>query len=359
MNLHDIANFRLISQQVTATEFKTAGEIVRWMGAMQAQDYPMARWAIGIRLPGSTNLNIEDSLNRGEILRAHVLRGTWHFVVPEDILWMMNLTAPQMKSSLAFRHRQLELSGDMLMKSMTVVEKAFSRNDHLFRDELVGEFKKAGIPVDNNRASHLLFWAELEGLVCSGPIINNKQCYTILEHYKLKTPKLSKEEALAKLAGKYFHSHFPATLQDFSWWSGLNLTDARLGLELNKAGLISETVGSLTFWFPADFSSPDDNPGSVYLLPAYDEFIISYKTREAALAAGHQKKVISSNGIFRPVIVVNGQVSGLWKRTISNNKVIIEAEYYRSHNKKELNSLLQASVNFGHFLEKESEFKSN
>ncbi len=241
MNFTEIANIRLTSQQISSTKLKSVKEIVGWMGAIQAQDYAMAKWAIGIRFPDSTDKLVETAINNGEIIRTHLLRPTWHFVSADDIYWMIDLTAPQIKASLRSRHKELELSENIFMKP----------------------------------------------------------------------EPLTKEEALEKLARRYFSSCCPATLQDFAWWSGLSLIDARIALEMVKADLVSEMIDSQTYW-----------------LPAYDEFLISYKNRTASFLYVNDNKVISSNGIFRPVIVVNGQVAGIWKRTIKNDEVIVKSELF-------------------------------
>ena len=168
---------------------------------------------------------------------------------------------------------------------------------------------------------------------------------------------LNKEEALAKLAKKYFLSHCPATLQDFIWWSGLSVTDAKIALELIKRELIQEAIESQTYWLTSSFSVPKTNNKSCYLLPAFDEFMISYKDRSASLNFKHHGKSISSNGIFRPVILMNGQVKGLWKRTIKHDKVIVEPEFFQPNNKTEFKLLKKASENFGNFLGKKIEVK--
>jgi len=355
MKLTDIANIRLHSQQIANTKFKTAKDLVKWMGAMQAQDYYMAKWAIGVRLPGSTDTQIQTALDKGQIIRTHLLRPTWHFVSPEDIYWILELTAPQIKASAKSRDKELELTEKIYTKSNTIIQKALRDGKHLTREELIAGLAKAKIATDNSRSSHLLLRAELEGIICSGAAKGKNRTYALLENVVPKIKPLSKDEALAKLAKKYFSSHCPATLQDFIWWSGLSVANARHALEMIKSDFVSETVGSQTYWLINSFSIPATAAKSCYLLPAYDEFMISYKDRSASLNFENQKKSISINGIFNPIIVINGQVTGLWKRTIKNDKVIIETEFFRPHNKTELNLIKKASAPFGHFLEKKIE----
>jgi len=355
MNLTEIANSRLISQQIAGTKFKTAKQIVSWMGAMQAQDYAMVKWALGVRLPNSTEQTIQAAVDKGEIIRTHLLRPTWHLVSADDIYWMLELTAPQFKIPFKSRHKELGITSAILTKSNSILEKALRGGRHLIREEILAEYTKAKIATDENRASHLLGWAESEGIICSGAEKNGKQTYALLEERVPKTPSLTKEETLAKLAKRYFTSHCPATLQDFIWWSGLSAGDARLALELVKSDFTLETFDSNTYLLPHSFSSIKTEQESTYLLPAFDEFVISYKDRSAILPFENQKQTISSNGIFWPIVVVNGQVKGTWKRTIKKDKVILEVQLFIKLTKSLKNSIEKASEQFGNYLEKKTE----
>jgi len=234
MHFKNISHIRLITQQIEATKFTTPREIVSWMGAMQSQDYNMAKWAIGLRLPGTIDATIEDAFNKGEILRTHVLRPTWHFVAAEDIYWMLELTSPQMNSLLKSRQKQLELTKTIFAKSNSIIETAVSGGKHLTREELMILLKKARIALTHERCYHLMYQAELNGIVCSGNMKGKNQTYALLEERVKKTKQIAREEALAKLAIRYFTSHCPATVEDFIWWSGLNITDGKHALEMVK-----------------------------------------------------------------------------------------------------------------------------
>jgi hypothetical protein len=352
MNLTDIAAIRLASQQIAETKFKGAKELVGWMGAMQAQDYAMVKWAMGVRLPGATEQDIEAALSNGEIIRIHLLRPTWHVVSSEDIHWLLDLTAPRLKASLKTRHRQLELSEAILNKSNAIFEEALSGGKHLTREELTAELKKANIATDNNRLSHLLYWAELEGLLCSGGTKEGKTTHALLQERVPKTKSLTREEALATLAQRYFTSHGPATLQDFVWWSGLSVGEARQGLEMVKAAFSSETVDSQTYWLTPSTAISKRDEESAFLLPAFDEFIISYKDRRASLPLENHKKSVSDNGIFWPIIVVNGQVMGNWKRTVKKDKVLVETKFFQQPDTITRGRVEKAAMPFSNFLGK-------
>ncbi len=326
MTLNEISNVRLLNQKIVGSGFRSPDEIVRWMGAMQAQDFSMAKWALGLRLVNSTEKNITDAFNKGEILRTHLMRPTWHFVSPDDIYWLLKLTAPQIKTSLKTRHRNLELSEEIVRKSLKLIEKVLYKENNKTREELNSVLNKEKIRTDENRLSHILLLAELEGVICSGAVRGNKITYSLLSERVSEKITFTREESLAELACRYFSSHYPATLSDYSWWSGLSLSDARKGLELVRDDFHFENIDQEKYWLPNSFSAVESLDPTVVLLPAYDEFLISYRNRKAALSLMDQKRVVSTNGIFWPTIVNNGQVTGLWKKSTRNNTVLVEAD---------------------------------
>ncbi len=359
MNQSEISNIRLHNQQIAATNLKTPKELAGWMGAMQAQDFNQAKWAIGVRLPHLTEAQIELAFNNGEIIRTHLMRPTWHFVSADDIYWMLELTSPQTKAATKARHRDLELTESILKKSREILIKTLEGNQSFTLEELKSYFKLGGVNTDEQRLYHILMEAEIDSVICSGAMQGKKQTYALLEERVPAKRTLNKDESLALLAKKYFTSHGPATLPDFLWWSGLPVADARSALEMNKPTLISETIDFETYWFAEPVSKPASPTNSVYLLPAFDEYLISYKNRSAAITIDHHKKAISNNGIFRPIIVVNGQISGLWKRTIKKDLVLIELDHFRAHNKTEESLILKAAESFGQFSGKKTELKLN
>ncbi len=355
MNMTDIAKMRLVSQQLVETPFTTVKNLVSWMGAMQAQDYAMVKWALGVRLPGSTDQGIEAAINTGDIIRTHVLRPTWHVVSAADVRWMLALTAPRIKASLRSRHKALELSEPVVLKSHAVIEHALRDGVHLTREEMIAELENAHILTGANRASHLLLRAELDGIVCSGVTQGGKYTYALLEERVPTTHPLSKEEALATLARTYFTSHGPAMIQDFAWWSGLPVSDAKRAVDMIASDVLSETIDAHTYWWSRSLSMPAFKQDIVSLLPAFDEFLISYKDRSASLPFQHHTRTVSNNGIFRPVIAVNGQVIGIWKRTTKRDIVVVETALFTQPDTAIMGFLEHAALQFGQFLEKQAE----
>jgi hypothetical protein len=350
MNFSDIVKHRLVNQQIADKKFQSAQKLLEWMGAMQAQDYNMVKWGIGARIPNSLHTQILDEFNKGKILRTHLMRPTWHMVSSNDIYWMLQLTVPQIKTVTKTRHKDLGLTHEVINKSLNIIEKSLEREGHLTREELIGELTRAKIQTDNNRASHIMLCAEMEKLVCSGPVKNEKQTYALLEKRVEKRISLYPDEALCNLAAKYFQSHGPASIDDFVWWSGLKVADAKKGLEMNKKDLSFEKIKQETYWFKESQPILDFSLNSVYLLPAFDEYIISYRHRHAAVVFEDSRKVMSSNGIFRPIIVINGQVSGVWKREIRRDKVLIEIDLFDAFNDETILRVKEQVEQFASFV---------
>ena len=353
----DIALSRLVNQQIATSKFSSLKEIAGWMGALQAQDFAMSKWAFGVRLPWSTEKTVNEAVSSGEIIRTHLLRPTWHFVSADNIRWMLELTASRIRASMKSRHRELELDDQLLSKCNSLIYK-WLNGKSLTREELLSSFKNAGIRVDNNRASHILAWSELSSVICSGATDGKKHTYALLDDRVPGKSTLSREEALAKLAEIYFRSHGPATIKDFEWWSGLTSAEARKALESVRSELSTLTVDSYKYWFREYFDIPENNQ-SAFLLPAYDEFIISYIDRSASLEIRNHRRAVSENGLFRPVIVSGGKVVGLWKRTIKKETGIVETEFFQKPKRNLMKQVERCVEEFGKFLGKETKISEN
>jgi hypothetical protein len=352
----DISSIRLINQQIAGSQFGKVQDLVGWMGAMQAQDFNMLKWAVGIRIPESTNQAFLEAFNQGKVIRTHLLRPTWHLVSSNDFYWMLDLTSPHLKIMLRRRLRELELTQPILNKSKSIIEKILGNGNFLTREEIMVQLENSGISTTGQRAPHILMDCELDGMICSGPLKEKKQTYALAEERVSVKNLLSREESLFELAHRYFTSHGPASLQDFIWWSGLPVRDARKALEMIKPDFASIESESQIYWFSEKTTGSEITiPDSAFIIPAFDEFIISYRDRSDAMLAEHHKKAISNNGVFRPTVVVNGKVVGIWRSNKKRNKVVIETEYFHKVNKKEENLVREASEKYGRFLDQDIE----
>jgi hypothetical protein len=358
LNPADIALHRLVSQNLVGSSLTTPREVVASMAAMQAQDFPMAKWAVGVRLPRSTEQDIEAAIAKGAIIRTHLLRPTWHFVSSEDIYWLLDLSAAHLRAVQSSREKQLGLTSEVFSNSNGVIEKALADGRPRTREELINALNLAGIPTDENRASHLLGRAELEKIICSGPTQNNKPTYTLLSLWVPQVRNLSHEEALAVLARRYFTSRSPASIQDFSWWSGLPAREAALALELVKADFISESVEGRTYWLKPGMEIKNPSLNWAFLLPNFDEFTLSYAVRSASIDVPLEQhmKQISDRGVFRPIVVINGQVQGTWKRTIKKDLVSVEIRLFSPLGSEVEMLINQAAEQYASFLTKKLSF---
>jgi hypothetical protein len=278
MKTSDIIHQRLINQQIAGTTLKKPQEIVAWLGAMQAQEYAMARWGIGLRLPGSNDAEVEKACNEGAILRTHLLRPTWHFVTPEDIRWMLVLTAPRIYALSSFMFRKLELDDRTFKRSSAVLEKTLRDGKHLTRLELNTALARAKIKADGPRLGYIMMRAELEGIICSGPRKGKQFTYALLEERVPTFKPIDKEESLVRLAHRYFTSRGPATLQDFATWSGLTVKDAKAGMNALDRNFIHEVLDGKEYIFLPSQKNVK-NPQTTFLMGDYDEYGMGYKDR--------------------------------------------------------------------------------
>jgi hypothetical protein len=290
----DIARQRLRNQLITDTTLKIPGDVVTWLGAVQAQDYAGAKWALGLRLQGATEDAIEQAFTEGGILRTHLMRPTWHFVTPADIRWLLSLKAPRVHAVNASMYRKLELDSAIFERSNAALAKALQGGQHLTRDELRGVLQKAGIKTDAEfRMGYLMMRAELDGIVCSGPRRGKQFTYALLDERAPDAKTLESEEALAELTRHFFSSRGPATVQDFAKWSGLTVADARRGLETVKAQFRHEAVGGQTYWFSSSKQAVKDESPTAHLLSIYDEYISGYKDRSAIIEESYASYLVA------------------------------------------------------------------
>ncbi len=344
----DIISLRLASQALTGRKLNTPEEIVSLFGAVQAQDYPASKYSLGIRIKNSTDSLIEKAFNEGKILRTHVMRPTWHFVLPEDIVWLQELTSARVKTQMASYNRKLELTDKVFAKSTGIIIKSLEKGNYLSRQQLKKELEKAGINTDVQRLAHIVSWPELDGLICSGPKIGSQLTYALVSERAPTAKKLSREESLARLTFKYFSSHGPAQVQDFSWWSGLSKNEILEGLDLNKERLAQETIDGKNYWY-----SPDTKVAKTekaHMLSIYDEFTIAYKDRTALGGERYVEKMLSSGNALTAVIVINGMIIGNWKRALKKDTAEVTLNLYRELNKKENNLLQKATDEYSAFL---------
>jgi hypothetical protein len=318
-----------------------AADVVSWLGAVQAQDYGAAKWALALRMRGAAVDAIERALDDGRIVRTHLMRPTWHFVAAADIKWLLDLTAPRVRLSLGFGRKYYGLTDAVYRRANRVIERALEREECLTRPELADRLARAGISATGVPLALIAMSAELDGVVCSGPRRGKQSTYMLLARRVPQTRALPRDHALAELTMRYFRSHGPATVRDYVWWSGLTTADAKRGLDI--VGARSEAIGGLTYW-RIGARRPSRAPrAAVHLLPVYDEYLVAYRD----LVAVPRGKAFW--GVLPQAVVSDGQVIGVWKVARAKGKATIAIDLERKLSREERQQLDRAIDRYSRF----------
>lgn len=342
-----ISSRRLRQQRLAHDRLGSAAEVVSWLGAVQAQDFHGAKWALALRMRDATDASIEDAFNDGEILRTHVLRPTWHFVTPKDIRWLVELTAPRVKAANASMQRKLQHDIRTLSRSNQILAKALSGRNYLTRAELAKELAGAGMKAEGLRLIYLIMHAELDGITCSGPRRGKQFTYALLDERAPPAKSLDRDEALGKLARLYFIGHGPATVHDFRWWSGLTVNDAKAGLEQASSELGSEEIGGKTYWASAQMERDAAHATRALLLPVFDELHVGYESFGVSRMGGAQNRKLMK---FNSPVLVGARVVGSWKRELKKDAVAIDVAAFAKLQTAEIEAINAAAQRYAKFI---------
>ena len=352
MNLADITRQRLANQHLVLQRFGKPSDVVAKLGAIQAQDYAGAKWAVAQRSRGAVDATVEQALIDGSIIRTHVLRPTWHFVAPADIRWLLALTAPRVKAAIAFQTRWLGLDKAAFRGSGRALTRALRGGKALTRAELSQVLAQAGLPVaGEQRMGNFLMHAELEGIVCSGARRGKQFTYVLLDERVPATVPVERDEALLRLTNIYFATRGPATPADFAWWSGLTVADAKKGIDLAGPTLERATVEGRTYWYGAGAPIEVRSSHTARLLSNFDEYAVAYRDR-SALAQRLKKSGVEvrNDKSLANIVVIAGQLVGTWKRTFYNNAAIVEVNLLTDVSRTERKAIATAAEEYGDFL---------
>lgn len=342
-----IALRRLNQQRLASSPGATPDEVVAWLGAVQAQDFAGAKWALGLRMRNATDAAIERAFADGTILRTHVMRPTWHFVTPATIRWMLELTAARVNAVNAYVYRQVGLDDALFGRANAIIADALQGGQQLTRAQLGTTLAHAGIEAEGLRLGCLLQRAELDAVVCSGPRRGKQFTYMLLEERAPRTRTLARDEALAELTRLYFTGHGPATVRDFAWWSGLTVADAKAGLALAGSGLTKQELDGETYWFSESLPPPADPFSRAFLLPTYDEFLVGFAAFDRARRGA---RGADASPRFDSAIVIGGRVVGSWRRTFERGEVVVEVMPFGRLSSAEDAAIASATRRYGEFL---------
>lgn len=345
----EIVSTRLSNHYLTDNKFDNAQEALEYFGGMQSQDFPAAKWSLGIRLKNSNNIDIEKAYDEGIILRTHMMRPTWHFVAPSDIRWIQKLTSARVKVMIGHYNRRLELTDQVFAKSNMVIAKALQNHNYLTRQELKRVLGDVGITTDIQRLAHLIIWAELDGIITSGPMRGKQFTYALVKDRVPYTKNVEKEEALSILTYKYFRSHGPAQVKDLAWWSGFRINDINEGIKIVGSRLSNINLNGKTYWFSKDTKILENKIRNVFLLSVYDEYFISYTDRSDILKDEYRNVLPIGNALVTSLIIIDGKVEGTWKRKIRKNHVEFRINPFKKLNTRVKEAIEEETEKYAEF----------
>jgi hypothetical protein len=337
---------RYHTHRFAAPLFLTPTAVVAHFAAVQGQDFLPAMWALGLRTAGATEASVEQAINDRQLVRTWPLRNTVHFVTAEDVRWLLELSAPRALKDNA-RRRELELDEAVFAQSRRVIERELQDGQPRSRPALRQALDDAGISTAGQRGIHIMGRLAQEGLICIGPRAGKQQTFVLLDAWLPPARPRTRDEALAELARRYFAGHGPATLKDYSWWSGLAAAEARAGLAMARPYLAQEAIGGETYWFDPAAPVGEIPSPAAHLLPFVDEYLVAYKDRSAVLPAVYNEMVDSGGVIFHQPILMDGLVVGIWTRTMKKEQVVIETKLFRPLSDAEQAALNSAGARLG------------
>jgi hypothetical protein len=343
----------MLNQRLWGTPLGTLEEVVRRFAALQAQDFLVAKWSVAQRAAGATNGTMDQAFDDGAIIRTHLLRPTWHFVLPEDIRWMLDVTAPRVNALNAHPYRRLELDVPLFAKTNGLIAKALKDGEQLTRKELAALLVRAGIDASGQRLAYILMRAELDGVICSGARRGKQHTYASLAKRAPRGRTLDRDGGLAELTKRYFTSRGPATLKDYARWSSLTVAEARTGLDAVRSELENEDVDGRTYWFASPGESPNGPEPSraIDLIQGLDEYVMSYsESRDVLLGRFATDATARVAIVFNHVVLLDGQVIGQWRPVSGKDSVVIETSMNRPLRRAEAQALQAASLRYGRFI---------
>ena len=321
--LNDLISIRKAGLYLTSQPVQEPKALVHSLGAIQAQHLDMSIWALGLRLSesGLTRGDLEAAIEKGKVLRTHILRPTWHWVASEDLFWMLELTAPSIRSTLFSRDKHLGIEAKEYIRSDKVICRVLEEQGYLSKQSLSDAIASKGMPMDEYRSNHYIMHAELSGLICSGPLQQGKHTYRLAQEAigvdMDKALHLKKDlvgiKAVAELARRYFQTRGPATIEDFKWWSGLNVTAIKAAIKTLEPNLETYKEAGKDYYYYSTNLDEGLSQQQIQFLPAFDEYLISFKDRTSILEDKYMRQVITANGMFRPFIIESGKVIGIWQ----------------------------------------------
>lgn len=323
----DLLRLRRLAQAIDGPREPDPASVARRLLALQGQDFAAGCWALALRTTGATQSDVLAALDAGLVIRSWPMRGTLHFVPPEDLRWMLSVTTDRIVAGLARRQRQLELTAADFARAADVVTAALTGGGSIGRAELMQLWEGAGLTTTGQRGYHLIYFLAQTGLLCWGPVVrsangNPTQALVLLDEWAPPPRALEPDEAAARFLLRYLEGHGPATVKDFVWWTKGTVALAKTARSVLGDALTTLEVDGVEYLLTAELadravSAPPtrSEKDAVHLLPAFDEYLLGYQDRTPILDDEHWELIVpGNNGIFQPIIVAAGRVVGTWRR---------------------------------------------
>ena len=323
---------RLLNQQLAAPIFHDPTEVVEYMGAMQAQEYRMMRWAVAMRTRRPSHSAFKKAFDSGQIIRLHLMRGTWQLVAAKDYWMMLDLCAPKAIAVTKgwMSSNRISIPNEELMRVREILTRTAADGGSVTKEDFVKALAEKDIRMDDHRLSYHIRMAEMAGTLCSGELLPMKATYALTAHKVEPRTAMDRDEALMRFTHKYFQSRQPATLEDFVWWSGLNISDCRRGIELLGDSIHTEKWKGRIFYMTDQCRTRGCRKGKFLLIPPYDEYLISYKSRDIVLPPEHKHRAHNNSGIFQPIAAFDGTICGNWSPFKEECQVSFFTDGYRA-----------------------------
>jgi hypothetical protein len=341
----------MAAQHIGAREFTAPVDLVRWMLALQGQEYAGVRWSVGLRCPAATEADIRSALDAGEIVRSWPLRGTLHLVAADDLGWMLSLTAPRMAAAATRRRAALEITATDIERAREAAVAALTGTGSLPRRALLQAIAAHGVKTAGQRGYHILWHLSQTATLVLGPTDGREQTFALLDAWVRHPRRLERDEALGELARRYVRGHGPTTDRDLARWTGLTLADVRRGLAIAGPELTTVDIGGSTYHVASETLAPGRRRRRAHLLPGFDEYLLGYQDRSFTLTPEHRDAIVpGGNGVFRPTIVLDGEVIGTWARNSPAGDIVIEPALFGRPTAENWRAIEQAAAAYGRFI---------
>lgn len=310
----ELTGWRMHALGLTAPPRQAPADVVRHLLGVQAQDHQPATWSLGQRTAGATQTTVDAAFADGAFVRTHVLRPTWHFVHLDDLRWLQRLTGPrvQLRNASAYREEGWDAAG---LAQATEVLLAALETGPLTRAQLSAVLAAHGVAASGRRLGCLLMHAELEALICSGPLAGKQHTHRLVPPGPAGP---SGDDALALLGRRYAAGHGPVEARDLASWASLTLAQARAAL----ADLPTVEVEGETYAHAPDQELPTGSP-AWHLLQTYDELVAGY--RAAAHVLGPAGALFGQGTALPTGVVMAGhRLAGRFRRVLDRDRVRLE-----------------------------------